>query len=125
MIPPAAQRGVGAGYGSGRRRVLHECLEPAARDPGIGLIVGQPEARAASIAQLYMSVIRRRPLNLRQKVRVESQLQHMLGMGTPLQLSIGHFIAEGTELRRALRSEEHTSELQSLMRTSYAVFCLK
>src|SRR3546814_9076176 len=27
--------------------------------------------------------------------------------------------------RRVLRSEEHTSELQSLMRTSYAVFCLK
>src|SRR3546814_6198645 len=25
----------------------------------------------------------------------------------------------------ALRSEEHTSELQSLMRISYAVFCLK
>src|SRR3546814_6579569 len=27
--------------------------------------------------------------------------------------------------RIATRSEEHTSELQSLMRTSYAVFCLK
>src|SRR3546814_7164599 len=27
--------------------------------------------------------------------------------------------------RRAHRSEEHTSELQSLMRISYAVFCLK
>src|SRR3546814_4502156 len=27
--------------------------------------------------------------------------------------------------RRAKRSEEHTSELQSLMRISYAVFCLK
>src|SRR3546814_9534291 len=26
---------------------------------------------------------------------------------------------------RPLRSEEHTSELQSLMRISYAVFCLK
>src|SRR3546814_2756735 len=26
---------------------------------------------------------------------------------------------------RGLRSEEHTSELQSLMRISYAVFCLK
>src|SRR3546814_3389391 len=26
---------------------------------------------------------------------------------------------------RLLRSEEHTSELQSLMRNSYAVFCLK
>src|SRR3546814_8409144 len=42
----------------------------------------------------------------------------------------------GTDTRRAyrsvldilfheLRSEEHTSELQSLMRNSYAVFCLK
>src|SRR3546814_3438744 len=28
-------------------------------------------------------------------------------------------------LRRIGRSEEHTSELQSLMRISYAVFCLK
>src|SRR3546814_10234486 len=27
--------------------------------------------------------------------------------------------------RKAIRSEEHTSELQSLMRISYAVFCLK
>src|SRR3546814_10706971 len=31
------------------------------------------------------------------------------------------FIIEPT----AIRSEEHTSELQSLMRISYAVFCLK
>src|SRR3546814_1899609 len=28
-------------------------------------------------------------------------------------------------IRRTIRSEEHTSELQSLMRISYAVFCLK
>src|SRR3546814_8448565 len=36
--------------------------------------------------------------------------------------------ARAPPLRPALvaqRSEEHTSELQSLMRTSYAVFCLK
>src|SRR3546814_2355419 len=31
----------------------------------------------------------------------------------------------GGILGGALRSEEHTSELQSLMRISYAVFCLK
>src|SRR3546814_1593103 len=31
-------------------------------------------------------------------------------------ISLGH---------RRIRSEEHTSELQSLMRISYAVFCLK
>src|SRR3546814_9450371 len=28
-------------------------------------------------------------------------------------------------MAQAIRSEEHTSELQSLMRISYAVFCLK
>src|SRR3546814_4600517 len=33
--------------------------------------------------------------------------------------------AAGDVRRNKLRSEEHTSELQSLMRLSYAVFCLK
>src|SRR3546814_9383085 len=31
----------------------------------------------------------------------------------------------GRGTMRSMRSEEHTSELQSLMRISYAVFCLK
>src|SRR3546814_6622886 len=31
----------------------------------------------------------------------------------------------GRWIARVARSEEHTSELQSLMRSSYAVFCLK
>src|SRR3546814_8966465 len=36
-------------------------------------------------------------------------------------------VAASTKLSRhwSVKSEEHTSELQSLMRTSYAVFCLK
>src|SRR3546814_4693821 len=34
-------------------------------------------------------------------------------------------IALSGNLRSLIRSEEHTSELQSLMRHSYAVFCLK
>src|SRR3546814_5240899 len=33
--------------------------------------------------------------------------------------------ADQRRLEQADRSEEHTSELQSLMRISYAVFCLK
>src|SRR3546814_13278758 len=42
-------------------------------------------------------------------------------------LSDGGFQANADLLRRFIsgRSEEHTSELQSLMRISYAVFCLK
>src|SRR3546814_3240544 len=40
---------------------------------------------------------------------------------------LGHRALEriGDDERRRGRSEEHTSELQSLMRISYAVFCLK
>src|SRR3546814_1048308 len=34
-------------------------------------------------------------------------------------------ISRRSQLRNGSRSEEHTSELQSLMRISYAVFCLK
>src|SRR3546814_4466619 len=37
----------------------------------------------------------------------------------------GRHAAERGRLRAAPRSEEHTSELQSLMRISYDVFCLK
>src|SRR3546814_8717819 len=42
-------------------------------------------------------------------------------------LYIGHPRFEGFEVIQTVkpRSEEHTSELQSLMRISYAVFCLK
>src|SRR3546814_7991124 len=34
-------------------------------------------------------------------------------------------VLAGTNQQTGVRSEEHTSELQSLMRISYAVFCLK
>src|SRR3546814_2586881 len=36
--------------------------------------------------------------------------------------SLQPYLLKGVKV--AIRSEEHTSELQSLMRTSYAVFCL-
>src|SRR3546814_5439418 len=44
----------------------------------------------------------------------------------PLLLNQGSWRrAQGLGAELPLRSEEHTSELQSLMRISYAVFCLK
>src|SRR3546814_10799607 len=39
--------------------------------------------------------------------------------------SVVHMLAVMTAVENSARSEEHTSELQSLMRISYAVFCLK
>src|SRR3546814_10687446 len=41
------------------------------------------------------------------------------------QEEVSHGINGGAKAPPVFRSEEHTSELQSLMRTSYAVFCLK
>src|SRR3546814_5651742 len=39
--------------------------------------------------------------------------------------TLGHADHGWLDARHHFRSEEHTSELQSLMRLSYAVFCLK
>src|SRR3546814_7677040 len=47
------------------------------------------------------------------------------GSGGLSEAAVTGLIGELIFLRDELRSEEHTSELQSLMRHSYAVFCWK
>src|SRR3546814_2980964 len=54
-------------------------------------------------------------------VSKELVLKDMNVAGVPA----AQYIRMSTEHQRYSRSEEHTSELQSLMRISYAVFCLK
>src|SRR3546814_2084765 len=65
---------------------------------------------------------------------VHDEYGHFEGIVTPADLLsaiAGEFASDqdiGSEpalVQRDDRSEEHTSELQSLMRSSYAVFCLK
>src|SRR3546814_3726256 len=48
-------------------------------------------------------------------------LENVTGVQITRQAGVGNAV----QIRGTDRSEEHTSELQSLMRTSYAVFCLK
>src|SRR3546814_4980198 len=43
----------------------------------------------------------------------------------PTPVSSSSLLSAGSATSTMSRSEEHTSELQSLMRISYAVFCLK
>src|SRR3546814_7676415 len=75
---------------------------PTGTLPGGGLEMLQP-----GVSRLADEVDRLlRPETLR---RAETIADHLAALGAP----------------PALRSEEHTSELQSLMRISYAVFCLK
>src|SRR3546814_8842801 len=79
------------------------------------------------------SLPRRQQATIRQLAReIDETLAGFLrGQGTVC-LSLAVFYAIGLTLAGlefglvvGLRSEEHTSELQSLMRISYAVFCLK
>src|SRR3546814_1436741 len=62
--------------------------------------------------------------------RATARAQPRLLQGIALSLCSGALIGQqrndfGQETQPARRSEEHTSELQSLMRISYAVLCLK
>src|SRR3546814_4500097 len=84
------------------RRALARAQRPG-RDAGGAARVAQPVDEDLS-----------RPLRLRHRCHVA--LRRMFGHG------VRECIAEGAH---RVRSEEHTSELQSLMRISYAVFCLK
>src|SRR3546814_6605522 len=58
------------------------------------------------------------------KFHGRSQAAVASGCGAPAR-SFLRWAAEPNCVRARRRSEEHTSELQSLMRISYAVFCLK
>src|SRR3546814_2960858 len=76
------------------------------------------------------------PQPLRISVRATLEMADHYAPGTPLSQSKNYMdlkhaasaaLPQGQHftLIEAVRSEEHTSELQSLMRISYAVFCLK
>src|SRR3546814_5449886 len=62
------------------------------------------------------------------KTSIVSQMA-MMPTRAAISLTEGAITFEGAELpdeeKARVRSEEHTSELQSLMRISYAVFCLQ
>src|SRR3546814_1053768 len=51
--------------------------------------------------------------------------QHFPGYDVYIWIDADVWLQDGRGIELYNRSEEHTSELQSLMRISYAVFCLK
>src|SRR3546814_1244324 len=61
------------------------------------------------------------------EVALRLHLQHLARLQAPDLLVVEGQVEDAGHLDEAVvaRSEEHTSELQSLMRISYAVFCLK
>src|SRR3546814_1063433 len=57
--------------------------------------------------------------------RAVSRAESVLGNGYYFTPELKQILGSGLLNPFLLRSEEHTSELQSLLRISYAVFCLK
>src|SRR3546814_5503311 len=91
---------------------LHQFRRPAARDeipPPAGAGRATTGKPAAEPPVFFDRREFRAILNL---------YARMVGMGEWRDYAIGH------DRDSCSRSEEHTSELQSLMRISYAVFCL-
>src|SRR3546814_6570687 len=94
------------------------------RGEHVGLVVEQVAAAVAVAVLRPVAVARRHELAHAHRAgvaaleREDVELRLFLRQREQLRQLTG-------EERRAPRSEEHTSELQSLMRISYAVFCLK
>src|SRR3546814_9272558 len=98
----------------------------AASDPAIGT-----DADSHAIAE---PAPRRLPPVLAWFAGLGIRVRIAIGFAVALVLLVVVAVASGIGIQRgdraftnydAIRSEEHTSELQSLMRISYAVFCLK
>src|SRR3546814_9669527 len=70
-------------------------------------------------------------VGMEEGITIKRQTDELTGMTNIEVLDAKDRPAAGKDIRPAVkmvddnRSEEHTSELQSLMRISYAVFCLK
>src|SRR3546814_4896196 len=83
------------------------------RDAGPGIEFAAHEAEAAHrvpVERRHRAPSKPKPRACRRKRRHRKYSMHSAGSAPSI---------------RPKRSEEHTSELQSLMRISYAVFCLK
>src|SRR3546814_10711696 len=89
-----------------------QVLPPQSR-PRIGLALGSGAARGWA----HLGVIR---------ALARHGIEPDVIVGTSIGAVVGGVhLAGKADALEAWRSEEHTSELQSLMRISYAVFCLK
>src|SRR3546814_8015782 len=86
------------------------------------------DARVDRAGQLQPGLLGDRLVDLQQILSQSREIERGEGQAVEAGLRLGNVdegfegAQDGLELGR---SEEHTSELQSLMRTSYAVFCLK
>src|SRR3546814_4218242 len=111
------------------RSQRHERLPPRPKWPA-ALIIGLPEhgIKLPIEARRDRRFARhRRRRGEKARLRSQHDRRTLAAPRDQLGLERGPIVADdgADSFQRHARSEEHTSELQSLMRTSYAVFCLQ
>src|SRR3546814_653037 len=97
----------------------------------IKLVIFDWDGTLADSAAQIVGAMQRASSALRLPPRSDEAIAELIGLSLNDALvrlypdaDLGH-LRRLLDSYRAQRSEEHTSELQSLMRNSYAVFCLK
>src|SRR3546814_9284498 len=92
--------------------------------------IGQNICRIFQLDPVILDVLTRGEMAITPVIFARDRGKHMHLLAAERAIGNGHAQHIGMELKieaihQPQRSEEHTSELQSLMRISYAVFCLK
>src|SRR3546814_5177403 len=90
-------------------------------DPRDAIVVPLRRSRARAVALLHLHAAEFQDV----KQHVPRPIRSCLKKTGPGESSLIRIATTAISGARRIRSEEHTSELQSLMRISSAVFCLK
>src|SRR3546814_4998872 len=96
------------------------------RQPSIGLLnIGEEVIKGNEVVKQAAELLRSSGLNFYGNVEGDDIFKGTVDV-VVCDGFVGNVVLKSVEgLAKLIRSEEHTSELQSLMRISYAVFCLK
>src|SRR3546814_2102939 len=89
----------------------------------VGWLMGDADARAAMLTELLACFLTGKGELRADFAGDKGRMTDCVGSAARIADAVQGLL--GTRAAMHVRSEEHTSELQSLMRISYAVFCLK
>src|SRR3546814_10910886 len=103
------------------------------RHSRITIALRQSSLKADPVADALVGMLKAMPAGLRRSITFDNGTEFNRYQRITSQLGLNAYFCDprapwqkgGVENAIGRRSEEHTSELQSLMRISYAVFCLK